>query len=65
MSGPEGPSFDKTSPPYRQMSGLILARLAGNPQCDALVEAAVIEARGCRPHDRKKLDDLVAHLRAL
>jgi hypothetical protein len=63
MNGPEGPSFDKTNPPYRQMSGLILARLAANPRFDALAEAALAESRGWHPQDAKKLETLVAHLR--
>jgi hypothetical protein len=65
MNGPEGARFDRTNPPYRQMHGLILARLAGNPRFDALAEAALVEARGWQPHDGKKLEALVAHLRTL
>jgi hypothetical protein len=65
MNGPEGPRFDRTRPPYWQMTALILARLAGNPRFDALAEATIAEARAWKPHNAKKLDALVAHLRTL
>ncbi|HXT99378.1 MAG TPA: hypothetical protein VN903_00200 [Polyangia bacterium] len=63
MNGPEGRRFDRTNAPYRQMTGLTLARLAGNPRFDALVESARAEMRGLKPHGAAKLEALVAYLR--
>jgi len=64
MNSDEGASFDRTNPPYRQMSSLTLARLAGNPRFGELVAAYEKEAATWHPQDRQKLSAIVEYLRS-
>jgi len=59
----DGPSWDQTSPPYHQMSSLILARLADNPRFESLVERCLREADEWDPADQARLRELVDRLR--
>ena len=64
MNSEAGAAFDQTNPPYRQMSSLILAHLAGNPRFDELVARYENAAAAWHPDDRKNLAALVERLRA-
>jgi hypothetical protein len=64
MNSEAGASFDQRNPPYRQMSSLILAHLAGNPRFDELAASYEKAAAAWHPDDRKNLAALVERLRA-
>lgn len=63
LNGPDGAAFDKTNPPYRQMHGLIVAKLAGNPRFEELAATFQGEAAAWQERDRAKLVALTNQLR--
>lgn len=58
-------AFDGTYQPYRAMSGVAVARLAGDPRWEQLVAAYRSQLREGPDQDRQKFEGLVAHLLGL
>lgn len=56
-------AFDSSGPPYREMTALAIARLAGNPRFEELVTRYRGQLVGLQPVDAQKFEQLVALLR--
>ncbi|WP_020474756.1 hypothetical protein [Zavarzinella formosa] len=62
---PDRRAFDASNQPYRAMTGVAVARLAGDPRWEQLVAAYRAQLSGAPDHDRQKFEGLVAHLLTL
>ena len=58
------PGIDVTQPPSGLMHRLILARLAGNPEFEQLVQRYLWEMRSFAEADKERFQNLVQHLRS-
>lgn len=63
LNSAEGLSFDQTMAPSRQISALILARLAGNPRFDELAAGFEKQAEAWQPASRAMLLAVLRRLR--
>ena len=59
---PDRRAFDASNQPYRAMAGAAVARLAGDPRWEQLVAAYRAQLSGAAEQDRRKFEELVAHL---
>jgi hypothetical protein len=54
--------FDASNEPYREMTGVAVAHLAGDPRFDELVAAYRSQIKILRDLNRQKFEDMVAYL---
>jgi hypothetical protein len=59
---PDRRTFDATNPPYRVMTGVVVAHLAGDPRLKKLIAAYRAQIAGISEQDRQKFEEMVAYL---